>query len=127
MDSWLLLMMAEKLARKGRIMLRFYLKLETVNRIVMLEMKLVVHGRVQGVGYRYSIIEHIESNQTQVKGYVYNMPNGSVEIVAQGDIEALKDVRRFASQGSDKCMVREIEEVIQNIDEYSYDSFEIKF
>tara|TARA_Y100000031_G_C8126049_1_gene340543 strand:- start:452 stop:733 length:282 start_codon:yes stop_codon:yes gene_type:complete len=93
----------------------------------MLEMKLIVHGRVQGVGYRYSIIEQIESNQTQVRGHVYNMPNGSVEIVAQGDIEALKDVRRFATRGSDKSMVREVEEVIQNIDEYSYDSFEIKF
>lgn len=93
----------------------------------MLEMKLVIHGRVQGVGYRYSIIEQIEANQTQVKGYVYNMPNGCVEIVAQGDIEALKDIRRFASQGSIKSMVREIEEVVTNIDEYSYDSFDIKF
>lgn len=93
----------------------------------MLEMKLTVHGRVQGVGYRYSIIEQIEANQTQVKGYVYNMPNGCVEIVAQGDIEALKDVRRFAGKGSIKSMVREIEEVIQNIDEYTFDSFDIKF
>lgn len=93
----------------------------------MLEMKLVVHGRVQGVGYRYSIIEQIESNQTQVKGYVYNMPNGCVEILAQGDIEALKDVRRFASNGSDKSMVREIEEVVQNIEKYTYDGFEVKF
>lgn len=93
----------------------------------MLEMKLIVHGRVQGVGYRYSIIENIESQQTQVRGYVFNMPNGCVEILAQGDIEALKDVRRFASQGSQNSMVREIEEVIQNIEDYSYDSFEIKF
>ena len=92
----------------------------------MLEMKLIVHGRVQGVGYRYSIIEQIEANQTQVRGYVYNMPNGCVEIIAQGDIEALKDVRRFAAQGSDRSMVSEVEEVIQNISEYSYDGFEVK-
>lgn len=93
----------------------------------MLEMKLVVHGRVQGVGYRYSIIEQIEANQTIVRGYVYNMPNGCVEILAQGSIEALKDVRRFASEGSTKSQVREIEEVIQNIEEYTFDSFDIKF
>lgn len=93
----------------------------------MLEMKLTVHGRVQGVGYRYSIIEQIESHQTLVKGYVYNMPNGAVEIIAQGDIEALKDVRRFASTGSSRSMVREIEEIIYEISEYTYDSFEIKF
>jgi acylphosphatase len=93
----------------------------------MLEMKLIVHGRVQGVGYRYSILENIEQNQVMVRGYVYNCPNGTVEILAQGDIEALKDVRRFASQGSARSMVREIEEVIQDITDFSYDSFNIKY
>lgn len=93
----------------------------------MLEMRLVIHGRVQGVGYRYSIIEKIESNQVMVRGYVFNNPNGTVEILAQGDIEALKDVRRFASQGSSNSLVREIEEVIQNISDYSYDSFNIRY
>lgn len=93
----------------------------------MLQMKLTIHGRVQGVGFRYSIIEQIEKHQTMVRGYVYNMPNGCVEIIAEGDIEALKDVRRFASQGSSRSMVREIEEVIHEISEYHYDSFDIKF
>ena len=93
----------------------------------MLEMRLTIHGRVQGVGYRYSILRHIDNNQVVVRGYIYNCPNGTVEIVAQGDIEALKDLRRFAAQGSDNSMVREIEEVIQEISEYTYDSFEIKY
>lgn len=90
-------------------------------------MRLTIHGRVQGVGYRYSIIDKIEQYQVMVKGYVYNGPNGTVEIVAQGDIEALKDVRRFASEGSSNAVVREIEEVIQNISEYTYDSFSIRY
>ena len=93
----------------------------------MLQMKLTIHGRVQGVGYRYSIIEQIEDNQTMVRGYVYNMPNGTVEIIAQGNIEALKDVRRFASAGNAKSVVREIEEVIQEISQYEFDSFDIKY
>lgn len=93
----------------------------------MLEMTLIVHGTVQGVGYRYSIIDHIENNQVMVKGYVYNQPNGSVKIVAQGDIEALKDVRRFAVTGSTRSVVREIEEVYHEISEYSYDEFSIKY
>lgn len=93
----------------------------------MLQMKLIVHGRVQGVGYRHSIIEQIEQNQTMVRGYVYNKPNGCVEIIAQGDIEALKDVRRFASNGSTNCMVREVEEVIQEVSEFDFNSFDIKF
>ena len=90
-------------------------------------MRLTVHGRVQGVGYRYSIIEHIEKNQIMVRGYVENLPNGTVSIVAEGDIEALKDLRRFAVQGSNQSDVREIEEVYHDISEYNYDSFEIKY
>ncbi len=93
----------------------------------MLEMKLTVHGRVQGVGYRYSIIGHLEQNQTLVRGYIYNKPNGTVEIIGQGDIESLKDLRRFAVQGSDRSEVREIEESISEISEYSYDSFDIVY
>lgn len=93
----------------------------------MLEMRLVVHGRVQGVGYRYSIIEFIEENQLMVKGYVWNKPNGTVEILAQGDIETLKDIRRFAVIGSDRSVVRDIEEAISEISEYTYDSFDIKY
>lgn len=93
----------------------------------MLEMRLTIHGRVQGVGYRYSILRHIDNNQVMVRGYIYNDPKGTVQIVAQGDIEALKDLRRFAVEGSEASMVREIEEVIQEIPEYTYDSFEIKY
>jgi acylphosphatase len=93
----------------------------------MLEMRLVVHGRVQGVGYRYSIIEFIEQNQLMVKGHVWNKPNGTVEILAQGDIETLKDIRRFAVIGSDRSVVRDIEEAISEISEYTYDSFDIKY
>lgn len=92
----------------------------------MLEMKLVIHGRVQGVGYRYSIIEHIESNQILVRGYIQNNPNGTVVIVAQGEIETLKDLRRFAVMGSAQSMVRDIEETVSEISEYTYDSFDIQ-
>ena len=91
----------------------------------MLEMKLIIHGRVQGVGYRYSIIDHIESNQTVVTGFIANQANGTVKIVAQGDIEALKDMRRFALEGSLKSEVREIEEVIQEIPNSTFASFDI--
>ena len=93
----------------------------------MLEMRLTIHGRVQGVGYRYSILRHIDNNQVMVRGFIYNDPKGTVLIVAQGDIEALKDLRRFAVEGSETSQVREIEEVIQEIPEFTYDSFEIQY
>lgn len=54
--------------------------------------RIVVSGRVQGVGYRYYILR-IASN-LNLKGYVRNLPNGRVEIEAEGeftDIETLLD------------------------------------
>lgn len=91
----------------------------------MLEMTLIIHGRVQGVGFRYSVIDHIESNQITVRGSIQNLPNGTVKIVAQGHIEDLKDLRRFAVNGNEKSQVRDIEEVFQDLEEYSFESFEI--
>lgn len=93
----------------------------------MLEMRLTIHGRVQGVGYRYSILDHIEGHQIMVRGYVANLANGTVQIVAQGDIESLKDLRRFAVKGSARSEVREIEEVYQEIASYDYESFGIEY
>jgi acylphosphatase len=44
-------------------------------------------GRVQGVGFRYTV--RTIANHHPVTGYVKNMPDGSVEIVAQGELPAL--------------------------------------
>ncbi len=43
----------------------------------------VVQGRVQGVGFRY--FAERAARETGVKGYVRNLPDGSVESVAEGD------------------------------------------
>lgn len=93
----------------------------------MLEMKLTIHGRVQGVGYRYGILEAIEKAHIVVRGYIANRPNGTVEILVQGDIEALKDIRRFAANGNSNAYVRDIEESVQEISRFTYDSFSIEY
>jgi acylphosphatase len=41
-----------------------------------------VRGRVQGVGYRYFVMR--EAEQRGVTGYVRNLADGSVEVVAEG-------------------------------------------
>ncbi len=49
-----------------------------------------VEGRVQGVGFRYYTLERATSHG--LRGYVRNMPDGSVEVRAEGarqDLEAL--------------------------------------
>ncbi|MCC6580404.1 MAG: acylphosphatase [Phycisphaeraceae bacterium] len=53
-------------------------------------------GRVQGVGFRYTAVQRAEN--LLVAGYVQNMHDGSVRLVAEGeaaDLDVLlKDIRR---------------------------------
>jgi len=49
--------------------------------------KAIVDGIVQGVGYRYNV-KHI-AVRYKLKGYVKNLDDGRVEIVAEGDEESL--------------------------------------
>ena len=51
---------------------------------------IVISGMVQGVGFRYFVQHH--ATQLGVTGWVRNLPNGEVEIEAEGnqaDIETL--------------------------------------
>ncbi|WP_406615586.1 acylphosphatase [Candidatus Caldatribacterium sp.] len=52
--------------------------------------RLVLRGRVQGVGYRYFVLR--KSQEFDVTGMVRNLPTGEVEVVAEGEEE---EVRRF--------------------------------
>jgi acylphosphatase len=47
----------------------------------------VVQGRVQGVGYRYFALREAEA--LGVNGFARNLPDGTVEVLAEGPEEAL--------------------------------------
>jgi len=47
----------------------------------------LVTGRVQGVGYRYFVLR--EAERLGVAGFARNLPDGSVEVVAEGTEEVL--------------------------------------
>jgi acylphosphatase len=49
--------------------------------------RVVYTGRVQGVGFRYTVCSIARTYP--VKGYVRNLPDGSVELVVQGRSEAI--------------------------------------
>jgi acylphosphatase len=49
--------------------------------------RVIYTGRVQGVGFRYSV--RALARQFPVKGYVKNLPDGSVELVVQGAAEVI--------------------------------------
>ncbi len=52
--------------------------------------RFLVSGVVQGVGYRFFAAH--AAGRLGISGYARNLPDGRVEVVAQGDAEAL---RRF--------------------------------
>ncbi|HEX9445657.1 MAG TPA: acylphosphatase, partial [Candidatus Binatia bacterium] len=56
-----------------------------------------IEGRVQGVFFRASA--EAEANRLGVKGWVRNRPEGSVELVAEGERENLDDLIAWCRRG----------------------------
>jgi acylphosphatase len=56
-----------------------------------------VSGRVQGVGFRYSIQR--EAKKLNITGFARNVSNGDVEIIAEGEEENLKQLIDFCKKG----------------------------
>ena len=75
------------------------------------------------MGFRYSVIDHVESNKLAIVGYVRNLPDGSVEVMAEGEIEALKDLHRFCMKGPSSAQVREVTEELVPIKKLSFSAF----
>ena len=55
----------------------------------MIARRYVVKGRVQGVGFRY--FAHRAAKGLGLRGWVKNLPNGTVEAYAEGDEDAVKN------------------------------------
>ncbi|MEY2665537.1 MAG: hypothetical protein RLZZ480_642 [Candidatus Parcubacteria bacterium] len=64
----------------------------------MIEMYAVVAGKVQGVRYRTYVQE--SATGLSLAGYVKNLPDGTVEVVAQGLPDTLKEFVEFLNEGS---------------------------
>ncbi|MCJ7449101.1 MAG: acylphosphatase [Bacteroidales bacterium] len=59
--------------------------------------KIHVTGQVQGVGFRWGAAT--EAGNRGIKGYVKNLPNGSVYIEAEGSREQLNAFVEWCKQG----------------------------
>lgn len=59
--------------------------------------QITVHGRVQGVGFRY-YVQHV-GNRLGLSGDVRNCPDSTVEIVAEGDASKIADFIKQVEKG----------------------------
>ncbi len=66
----------------------------------------IVRGRVQMVGYRYFVVEKAQA--LGLAGWVRNLDNGSVELVAEGPEERLRQLEAALSDGPRLARVDEI-------------------
>jgi len=57
----------------------------------------IIEGRVQRVGFRRFALHH--AHRLDIRGFVTNLEDGSVECVAQGTVQALTEFEMILRQG----------------------------
>jgi acylphosphatase len=66
-----------------------------------------ITGRVQGVGFRFFTED--AARRESLHGWVRNLPDGGVEIVAEGDAEAVDRFERNVRHGPPGARIEQIE------------------
>ncbi len=72
-------------------------------------MRLLVRGRVQGIGFRWFV--RVQARRLQLAGWVANRPDGTVELAAAGDQEKLDELKRAVTCGPDGAEVTSLDEL----------------
>ena len=69
--------------------------------------RMVITGRVQGVGFRASCARKARS--LALVGSVRNLGDGSVEVVAEGDSKAVEEMTRWCQSGPQYAQVLNVQ------------------
>ena len=68
-----------------------------------------VRGAVQGVGFRWFVLR--EAHRLGVRGWVSNLPNGAVEVVAEGPPPVLAELLQALARGPSAAQVSGVEKL----------------
>jgi len=84
----------------------------------------IVHGYVQGVNFRY--YTQLRARELGVKGYVRNRWDGTVEVVAEGEREAVEKLLEFIKVGPRAARVQRVDTQWQDpTGQFAY--FEVRY
>jgi acylphosphatase len=67
----------------------------------------LIRGAVQGVGFRWFVSR--EAHRLGLRGWVTNLPDGAVEVVADGPAPALAELQRTLARGPSTAQVSDVE------------------
>lgn len=84
----------------------------------------MVSGQVQGVGFRW--FTQRRGEQLGLVGWVKNLPNGEVEVVARGTPEAVQALEKHLWQGPSMADVQCVEKSHIPHDAIDCKSFEVR-
>jgi acylphosphatase len=67
---------------------------------------MLISGKVQGVSFRFYTQE--QANRLKLRGFVRNLDDGRVEIVAAGEREDLENLLEWAKKGPPAARVKDV-------------------
>lgn len=67
-----------------------------------------VIGKVQGVYFRHSA--RLEAQRLNIRGVARNLPDGSVEVLAQGSVPAVAAMHQWLQRGPAQARVEAVQE-----------------
>lgn len=82
-----------------------------------------VSGRVQGVFYRASTQQ--QASALGLTGWVRNLHDGRVELVACGDMEVINKLEQWLQQGPDYAQVEAVQG--QDVPSQSFTGFQVRY
>jgi acylphosphatase len=72
----------------------------------MLAKRVLISGKVQGVGFRYALADL--ARDMNIQGWCRNLPSGEVEVSIQGETLQVEKLLTWLSQGPPSAMVAQV-------------------
>ncbi|HAM38406.1 MAG: hypothetical protein A2474_05035 [Elusimicrobia bacterium RIFOXYC2_FULL_34_12] len=91
----------------------------------MFSYHIMVSGQVQGIGYRYFVER--EARKIKITGWVRNLDNSDVEILAEGEEIFLEDFVNTLQTKHSYAIINDIKVSKTKIEKTDYSDFKITF